>query len=282
MLRNISRWQTPASFWLTLILLASSAWLLGKMVWMLQSDSSTLSTWSPAQTSGSINGNQRLDLSSLQNGALFGTYSESKPAPVIQKVVDAPKTKLNLVLVGAVASDEATKNLAVIANRGSQSTYGLNEVIEGTRAKLKAVLPDRVIIENEGRDETLMLEGLDYSQRAPIAQKSEDTQLLGEEDKLDAIRESILKNPQEIFQYVRLSQVKEGDAILGYRVSPGKDAALFNSVGLQTGDIATEFNGLDLREPDVMNKLASSVSEMTEINLTVLRDGQPYDIYIQF
>ncbi len=102
------------------------------------------------------------------------------------------------------------------------------------------------------------------------------------EDKLDKIRQAILKKPQEIFQYVRLSQVKEEDTIVGYRVSPGKDASLFESSGLENGDIATEFNGFDLTAPDVMNKLASSMSDMTEINLTVLRDGQQYDIYIQF
>lgn len=69
-------------------------------------------------------------------------------------IQDAPKTRLNLVLVGAVASSNPKLSLAVIANRGTQATYGINEEIEGTRAKLKAVLVDRVIIDNSGRDET--------------------------------------------------------------------------------------------------------------------------------
>ncbi len=278
---NVSLWQKSASTFLTLILLALSAWTLGKIVWMFQPDSSSFSQWSPVKISATTD-RKLLDLSSLQNGALFGTYSESTPAPVIQKVVDAPKTRLNLVLVGVVASNETNKNLAVIANRGSQATYGLNEVIEGTRVKLKAVLPDRVILDNSGRDETLMLEGLDYSKRSFVAGRSSRKQADSNEDKLDKIRQAILKNPQEIFQYVRLSQVKEEDAIVGYRVSPGKDASLFEASGLENGDIATEFNGFDLTAPDVMNKLASSMSDMTEINLTVLRDGQQYDIYIQF
>ncbi len=253
------------------------------MVWMLQPESSSFSQWSPANSQAPID-KELLDLTPLQNGALFGTYSESKPAPVIQKVVDAPKTRLNLVLVGVVASNDVTKNLAVIANRGSQATYGINEVIEGTRVKLKTVLPDRVIIDNSGRDETLMLEGVDYSKRSSAESRSQVSASREElnEDKIDAIRHAIAKNPQEIFQYVRLSQVKEDDAILGYRVSPGKDASLFESSGLQKGDIATEFNGFDLTEPDVMNKLALSLSELTEVNLKVLRDGQEYDIYIQF
>ncbi|MGT0149779.1 type II secretion system protein N [Vibrio metschnikovii] len=44
--------------------------------------------------------------------------------------VDAPPTRLNLTLVGVVASNELERSLAVIANRGQQATYGLNEQIE--------------------------------------------------------------------------------------------------------------------------------------------------------
>ncbi|MGY2575113.1 type II secretion system protein GspC [Vibrio sp. C8] len=288
MLKNISQWQNPVSVILTLVLLSASAWMLGKMVWTVQSEPVFVSAWSPSNSSSTPTKASTIDITSLQNGSLFGQYSESTPVVDTPKVVDAPKTRLNLVLVGVVASSDVDKNLAVIANRGAQSTYGINEVIEGTRAKLKAVFADRVIIDNSGRDETLMLDGIDYAARNSAssteqlrAQRPVANDARQSEDKLDAIREAILKNPQEIFQYVRLSQVKEDDTIVGYRVSPGRDTALFESVGLQDGDIAIEFNGFDLTKPEVMNELASAVSEMTEINLSVLRDGQQHDIYIQ-
>ncbi len=286
MLKNISQWQSPASVALTLILLSVSAWMLGKMVWMVQDTPAVSSQWSPSVGNSKPVNNQGLDISGLQKGILFGEYSESKPEVVVQQVVDAPKTRLNLTLVGVVASNNAEKNLAVIANRGSQATYGINEVIDGTRVKLKAVQPDRVIIDNSGRDETLMLQGIDYAKRSPMAARPQPRRAERtnsnevNEEQLAEIQQTILKNPQDIFQYVRLSQVKEDDTILGYRVSPGKNSALFESVGLENGDIATEFNGFDLTSPDVMNELAVAVSEMTEINLSVLRDGQQHDIYI--
>ncbi len=256
------------------------------MVWMVQDTPTVSSQWSPSVGNSKPVNNQGLDISSLQKGILFGEYSESKPEVVVQQVVDAPKTRLNLTLVGVVASNNAEKNLSVIANRGSQATYGINEVIDGTRVKLKAVLPDRVIIDNSGRDETLMLQGIDYAKRSPMAARPQPRRTERtnsnevNEEQLAEIQQTILKNPQDIFQYVRLSQVKEDDTILGYRVSPGKNSALFESVGLENGDIATEFNGFDLTSPDVMNELAVAVSEMTEINLSVLRDGQQHDIYI--
>ncbi|PNH92605.1 type II secretion system protein GspC [Vibrio diazotrophicus] len=288
MLMNKSQWQIPISLILTLIAISASAWMLGKMFWTIQDAPLSLSPWNPSTYADKDIEAERIDISALQNGALFGIYSELTTAAVIQSVVDAPKTRLNLILVGVVVSSELNKSLAVIANRGIQATYGINELIEGTRAKLKVVLPDRVVIDNSGRDETLMLDGIDYSARnstsstnQPRVQRPATIDARQGEDKLDAIRATILKNPQEIFQYVRLSQVKEDDTIVGYRVSPGRDTALFESVGLQDGDIAIEFNGFDLTKPEVMNELASAVSEMTEINLSVLRDGQQHDIYIQ-
>ncbi|MDE1235584.1 type II secretion system protein GspC [Vibrio aestuarianus] len=287
-LQKIPQWQKQISFALTLLLLILSAWIMGKMVWLLQQNTFDVAPWVPTSSSSTTATQQSLDLSSLQQGDLFGRYSEEK-AEVVQTVVkDAPKTSLSLLLVGVVASNEPSRSLAVIANRGSQATYGVNEVIEGTRAKLKAVLVDRVIIDNSGRDETLMLDGVDYhrpSVQVPekvIASNARGNNPASEEEKLDDIRIAISRNPQEIFKYVRLSQVKRDDKVLGYRVSPGKSPELFESVGLQNDDIAIQLNGQDLTDPDAMSKIFQSVSELTEINLTVERDGQPHDIYIQF
>lgn len=286
-MQRLSGWQKPLSLWLAVLCIALSAWIIGKMVWMFDSDQTAVAAWTPAVSTRQAS-QTNFDVTNLQQGAIFGRYTEQVTAPVTPVKVDAPKTRLNLVLVGVVASSEPSQSLAVIANRGQQATYGLNEVIEGTRVKLKAVLPDRVIIDNSGRNETLMLEGLDYSKlssaqsgveaRTNRAQADDNAQ----EEKLAAIRTAVANNPSEIFQYVTLSQVKQADQILGYRVSPGKDRALFEAVGLQNGDIATQINGLDLTDPDVMSKIFESVSDLTEINLTVERDGQQHDIYIQF
>ncbi|MDN3684057.1 hypothetical protein QW180_09280 [Vibrio sinaloensis] len=41
--------------------------------------------------------------------------------------------------------------------------------------------------------------------------------------------------PNKFFQYVRMSQVKRDGDVMGYRLTPGKDKALFDSVGLKSG-----------------------------------------------
>ncbi|MEZ8195405.1 type II secretion system protein GspC [Vibrio cortegadensis] len=291
LLNNGPALQQQISFVLTLVLIAASAWILGQIIWFVQPQSGALVPWK-AQVSQNRGNHQsqQMDLSDLQSINLFGAYDEKRPQVIAKPVVqDAPKTRLNLVLVGAVASSNPNTSLAVIANRGKQATYGINEEIEGTRAKLKAVLIDRVIIDNSGRDETLMLEGLEYKKLSVSEPSNKKTvsNVRGNNpssarDKLAKIKQTITRDPQQIFQYVRLSQVKQGGKVRGYRVSPGKEPELFQSVGLQSGDIATQLNGLDLTDPKAMGQIFRSISDLTELSLTVERGGQQHDIYIEF
>ncbi|HCZ9050215.1 TPA: type II secretion system protein GspC [Vibrio alginolyticus] len=281
--------QAKLSLLLTCLFIAITGWILGKIVWLAIPQSSEVPQWRPSASSVTAsNKGDAIDFNALQNANLFGKYTEQKAAVVEQPIVkDAPKTRLNLTLVGAVASSDANTSLAVIANRGKQATYGLGEEIEGTRATLKAVLVDRVIIDNQGRDETLMMEGIEYKKlseppqvaRAQAQRAEAATSDVGE--KLEQIREEIAKDPQSVFKYITISPVKKDGDIVGYRVSPGRDAALFNDVGLQPGDIAVQLNGIDLSDPSSSVQLMQVMSDPQELNLTVERDGQQYDIYIQ-
>ncbi|MFN1551801.1 type II secretion system protein GspC [Vibrio natriegens] len=278
--------QTKLSLLFTCLFIALAGWLLGKIVWLAIPQTADVSPWRPS-AGNVIAGNNKdaIDFNALQNAHLFGQYSEQKPVIIEQPVVkDAPKTRLNLTLVGAVASNQVQTSLAVIANKGKQSTYGIGEEIEGTRATLKAVLVDRVIIENQGRDETLMMQGIEYNKLSESpqlrrAQAAQPESVAG--DKLEQIREEIAQDPKSVFKYISISPVKNGDDIVGYRVAPGRDAALFNDVGLESGDIAVQLNGIDLSDPSSSAELMRIMNDPQELNLTVEREGQQYEIYIQ-
>ncbi len=286
----VLRWQNPLSLIITLGCLTMAGWMFGQLIWLIPAQNSVSMPWSPQPVVRQASA-PTTDITALQASHLFGVYNP-QAAPVVAPPVqvDAPQTRLNLTLVGVVASNDDAFSLAVIANRGQQATYGLNEQIEGTRVTLKAVFADRVIIDNAGRDETLMLDGVDYEQltiQSPASQLensavNESMSRRDVESKLSAIRSAIRQNPREIFQYVSLSQVKQDEQIIGYRVSAGRDPALFEAVGLQNGDIAVQLNGLDLTESSAMTQIFQAVNDLTELNLTVDRDGQQYDIYIQF
>lgn len=237
------QYQSKISVICTLLLLAMSAWILGVLAWQLFPQSQSVSRWTPPVVSSkTAHSSADFDSEDINKGNIFGQYNSKQQVVKAPVVSDAPKSRLNVVLVGSVVSNNAKLSLAVVANKGKQATYGIGEKIEGTRATINAILIDRIIISNAGRDETVMLEGLDYqkldstqSTKRPSSNvrgnnsRSEEASA----DDLEAIRQAITEDPQQIFQYVRLSQVKKAGKILGYRVSPGKKPELFNSVGLK-------------------------------------------------
>lgn len=272
---------------LTGLLVVILAWISGRMVWMWLAPPDSVATWQPKSVTVNTS-SPDVNVGKLLSMNLFGQYN-AKPKPVTTTPVkkDAPETRLNVKLVGVVASTNAKNALAVITQSGKQNTYGIGEVIEGTRATLKAVYNDRVIIGNNGRDETVMLEGLKFStQRTATSSPQQSTTTSsskkgGDAGKLSEIKQKILAQPQSLFSYIRLSQVKKDGAITGFRVNPGKDRLLFDSVGLKANDLAVGINGNSLTDPSVMAKLWAELSSATDFTLTVERDGQVHDIHIE-
>lgn len=269
---------TRMTTWLLVMLLA---WILGRLAWSIVQPATAPSPWQAKTVSVSASNRSGFQVSDVLGMNLFGRYQQNAPAikkePVKQ---DAPETRLNLTLVGVVASSSPQTSLAVITHRGQQNTYGLNEAIEGTRATLQAVYVDRVIIRNRGRDETLMLDGVKFSKEqlrsAPVESAPQSPS-----SELGRIKQEILEKPQTLFSYIRLSQVKRDGELVGYRVNPGKERVLFDSVGLKANDLAVSLNGNDLTEPTVMAKLWTELSQATDFTLTVEREGQLHDIYIE-
>ncbi|OEF29500.1 type II secretion system protein GspC [Vibrio rumoiensis 1S-45] len=287
--RQIVLHQAQISRWLTLIFTALIAWVIGALIWAILTPAPSVGKWSAtAVSSNASSAPQVSNISNLLSANLFGIYihNQAQSAQKQQVAQDAPQTRLNLTLVGAVSSSNEQLSLAIIANQGKQATYGIGETIENTRATLKAVLIDRVIIQNQGRDETLMLAGIDYNKEPQtIASKRGEPEQDVEapsDDNLSAIRTEISSDPQKIFQYIRLSQVMEDGSLKGYRVRPGSQRELFDQVGLKEGDIATVLNGKDLTDPSQIASLWKDALGLNEWNLTVERDGQTHDIYIQF
>lgn len=267
--------------WLLVVMLA---WILGRLAWTLAQPATNRTPWQANVVSVSGGKTSAFPLSDVLSMNLFGRHQQDaqilKKEPVQQ---DAPQTQLNLTLVGVVASSRPETSLAVITKSGKQNTYGLHEAIDGTRATLQAVYVDRVIIRNRGRDETLMLDGLTFAQSQPSRRQSAPSRSAKSPvaSELAKIKQEILDKPQTLFSYIRLSQVKKDGELVGYRVNPGKERILFDAVGLKANDLAVGLNGNDLTDPTVMARLWAELSQATDFTLTVERDNQLHDIYIE-
>jgi len=90
----------------------------------------------------------------ISDAHLFGEFRQTQTT-ITQ--VDAPETRLNLVLKGVLATIPMRHASAIIAlgKNGKEDTYSVGDTVSS--ARLKEVHADRVILERGGRLETLRM-----------------------------------------------------------------------------------------------------------------------------
>ncbi|MFT6985731.1 MAG: general secretion pathway protein C [Psychromonas sp.] len=285
MLLPLSNFLQKTSGLALLLLSALLAYQLALLSWSFFPEVTPNYRWI-APTEKVQQGDHKIDTKKLQQQHLFGQQIKAKKvqrkAPALS---DLPKTKLNLTLVGVVAATEPVFSSAIIEYQGRQESYFIGSVIEGTNANVSEIYEDRIIIDVNGESQTLMLDGIEQlnKQRETHefqSQLSNSENITNEQvHMVDLDREALLKDPGKLSDYVHISPVRENNEVKGYRVKPGKDRGLFDQSGLKDNDLAVELNGIDLTDTQQAFTLMKEFPTMTEMSLTVERDGQLYELY---
>ncbi|XOV80166.1 MAG: type II secretion system protein GspC [Aestuariibacter sp.] len=251
------------------------------------------------QSTATISSNSvkpKADISAIQKLHLFGEAGKKpKVAPVVTQ--DAPETTLSLTLTGLVASTTSDNGAAIIEYRNNQNTYGVGDVIDGTRAVISEVLRDRVILNNSGRMETLMLDGVDftkpttleirdYSDVSSKTDGQEMTKYDDDEDYESASKEiqldqdeietaaELRAQPERFTDFISIQPERKDGQINGYRVNPGRIPELFNAAGLEPNDVLKEINGLDLTDIKQSMQAMQMLKSEQYLDLTVDRNGE--------
>ncbi|QIT30435.1 type II secretion system protein GspC [Raoultella terrigena] len=204
---------------------------------------------------------------------LFGN-AEKTPPPADgsadgKTLAEAPLSALKLRITGLLASSDAARSIAIVAKGNQQVSLGVGDSIPGNEAKIVAILNDRLIVNYRGRNEAIPL-----FDDAGAAVKSAPTPPAKEWIK------QVRERPQNILNYLNISPIMVNEQLSGYRLNPGKDPTLFRQAGLQENDLAVALNGLDLRDRQQAQQALKQLPELSEITLTVERDGQRQDIYL--
>jgi general secretion pathway protein C len=198
------------------------------------------------------------------------------PAPV-----EAPETKLNLILRGLLHSADPQLARAIIAAGADEAQYGVGARLPGN-AELAAIHADRVILLHRGRHETLRLprDKLDATvATAPGTPASPPVR--AERMDLAQLRESALRDPTKLGEIIRVDPALEDGDLIGYRVGPGPNRQAFDQLGLRAGDVVIALNGVVLDDAgkalDALNKLRDA----DQVSLTLLRDGSEEELTLR-
>ncbi|SFD21425.1 type II secretion system protein GspC [Pseudoalteromonas denitrificans] len=288
--------EKKISFTLLLLIVMYVAFLSSQAFWLFwpKSQPATLTANTSYAKPSSLGVLNSQDITNLN---LFGK-ANAAPKKVIEEpkiINDAPETSLNIGLTGVVAVDKNDKaGLAIIESQGTQDTYQVDDVVKGTRATIKQVFADRVILKVSNRFETLMLDGINFSKTVSNNKKQSirtehkaiprNARIIQATQNADVKREiknkraELVKNPGKLFDYIRVSPSRVNGELVGYKLRPGKDPALFKKMGLKHNDLATSINGFMLTD---MKQAMAAINELRtaqSATISINRKGEQLEV----
>jgi general secretion pathway protein C len=207
---------------------------------------------------------------------LFGQVQPEKTTS--RRPVNAPETKLNLVLRGISSSRDQDAALAIIANTSGTEEYFAAGQKVFELAILDKIYTDRVILSHHGRYETLRLP----LQKIDVAFTPDQTEEAG------PLLRGLLRNTEQdvvfeldhIESYVEFVPVFEEDPddedlLGGFKLVPiGEEGAEFlRKMGLDPGDVITTVNGIQLDSEHKAWHFKNTLMTAQDISLVVKRGG---------
>ena len=269
--------KTKAITWLKPLIQAALLILITRQLaiitWQLVPDNSPATTHSKniqPYTPTNKNAEPNNSLSVLNGLYLFGKPSVSqKPEPK-----NVPVSRLAVRITGLVASSNPKESLVIIRSGSVDTTYRPGETLRGTQATVDTIYADRVIIRNGGRYESLLMYPGEVKKRSAAAVNTQPKS----KKTVAELRKKLLANPESWTEIVTISPVRKDGRLHGYRVNPARYPQQFAQLGLKPNDLAIAINGYDLTNNSEAMKIMSQLSSISQLSLTIERDGQRFEI----
>lgn len=267
----------------SLVMIVACAYLLVDVTWMFFPQGEETASLVSKKAGSLINQQaQQNNFKQLATSNIFGVSEKA----AVQKQAKVPETKLNLTLKGVLAAVPMEMASAIIAQgkSGKEDIYGIGDKIPGG-VLIKEIHPDHVVLERNGRLETLRLQkisgvaGFNSGSKSfsgtgkMYAGKSPQAALKG-------IREAIMKNPTSFGQYALPVVVKENGRQIGYRLRPQKKGGLLMELGIQESDVIIMINGVKLDKQQNGITALRKLSTAKDLALVVKRNGAEVPINI--
>lgn len=275
----LSYWQAAVIVLLTLMLALS----LARLFWLLftpNAPAPATAFAAPAAVTGANSGTM-IDIVALKALDLFGRNDApegavEQPQVAEPEVIAAEETKLALVLKGIVGSNQVDAARAIIANGNDQDIYAPGDKLPvGNQVTLQKILTDKVILNNSGRYESLLL----YEEGVSAGARPQPRRTVAAPRPVIEIPESVQQAletgnvPASINDVIKLTVAREGSDIVGYRVRPGRHRQLFDELGFKTGDVVTHVNGIVVDDPAKAMAVYREVRGATSARFDIQRDG---------
>ena len=245
---EILRWKRIARplFWLALALFG---WTAARFTIVVLTPERTLpilpeATENPVVQAGAA-------VQQITSASLFGKVARNAERNIVRAKPSA--TIDGLVLQGVMATGDATA-VAMIAGdggKGAAKVYALNDALPGGGV-LYDVLPDHVLVDVGPTRLRLNLRKLDKTTARPVAvaQSAADRfrrqASIAPPVSLAALQNDLKNNPGALARRFVARPFRKGGVQIGYSVREIGRQEIMKKLGLRSGDIITQVNGIDL------------------------------------
>ena len=230
-----------------------------------------------------------------------GDFGLDTDAPK-QAVADIIKSELPLKLKGTIASHDERNGIALFEflNTRKQDSFFVGEtVMQGVQ--LHGVYKERAIVNNRGQLEYLELEKKELVNKRKISQRKtrrsyasiatspaakefreEGFERRGAKIKMSSDYKAKLLGPEftKVLQDAKASPNVVNGKLRGFVLTRIREDSIYRKSGLQNGDIVEEINGVLLTDTAQAIKLLNSLRNESEIELRVVRSGNPLNFEI--
>lgn len=257
----IAGWLPRAPRWTAVLLCGLVVADLAHSAWALRSASDSGSAERPLPQRPRVS---PFNVEHIVAAHLFGASAARDAVP---DGTNAPEIRLAFALSGIIATKNPTDGLAILGEQGKPAhLYRVGATVESTRARLFRVFVDRVVLDFDGRQETLLLPrsvlpGM-ASKQAVESETAAEAPLTVDPRQRSAAQSafgSLFAEPNNV-----------NGQMVGLVLHPAR--RLQRQYDLRDGDMLVAVNGVEISDPDVLQNVLASSSEKT-LSLTFTRDG---------
>jgi general secretion pathway protein C len=211
----------------------------------------------------------------------------------VTEVLDEPltETKLPLRLLGTAAATSDALSRAAIEDEKTRKhvVVAVGDYLEGHRqVRVEAIERTRVILDNSGRAEELRL--FEDQPRPPARRAAVKPRATGRQgaarnprvrDRLNALAGQDGEGIAKLLKQARMSPEYDpsGDgSVLGMKVDAIKQGSVFESAGLQNGDVITEINGVVIDRAEATPAVLEELMNAQTIEIAAKRGGTSIEL----
>ena len=81
--------------------------------------------------------------------------------------------------------------------------------------------------------------------------------------------EEVVRNPASLFSQARILPKYEDGRMVGVQLNSIKSGSLFEEIGIESGDVITKLNGIQIDSPEQSAKILAEFSQAEEFDVTV-------------